>query len=264
MSVDATRWAWRQAGLRVAEKIVLLSLADRADEYHACYPSVRRLSNDTGAERKTILSALAALEKRGLLTASKALGKHSVYALAVTDARDEPVPKTAPVPETAPVPKTGHGGVPKTGQEVSRKRHTGCAENGTLNLNRTYQEPKQEPNNTARAKPDPMPVIPDWLPATAWQQLVQHRAALRKPLRARAAELIIAKLEKLKAAGHDPQTLIDTAIERGWQTVFEPRTDRGQYDGPRTKLDQITERNNATAARVIAMFDRTATKDQSQ
>jgi hypothetical protein len=35
---------------------------------------------------------------------------------------------------------------------------------------------------------------------------------------------VIAKLDKLRAEGHDPATLIDTAIERGWQSVFAPNS----------------------------------------
>lgn len=42
-----------------------------------------------------------------------------------------------------------------------------------------------------------------------------------------ARDRVIAKLEELRSAGHDAKTLLDTAIERGWRTVFDP-TDRRQ------------------------------------
>lgn len=42
MSIDATRWAWTQQ-ITPSQKIVLLSLADRAGEDGYCYPSMARL-----------------------------------------------------------------------------------------------------------------------------------------------------------------------------------------------------------------------------
>lgn len=69
MSLDATVWAWKQRikqncrTSRSAVKIVLLSLADRADEKHRCFPSISRLEQDTELNRKTILNAMRYLEE---------------------------------------------------------------------------------------------------------------------------------------------------------------------------------------------------------
>jgi hypothetical protein len=55
VSLDATRWAWlQQIAGPPGVKLVLLSLADRADEYHRCYPSIARLVKDTGMHRDTV------------------------------------------------------------------------------------------------------------------------------------------------------------------------------------------------------------------
>ncbi len=73
MSLDATRWAWSQripknAPVRPsAIKLVLLSMADRADEHNNCFPSVRRLEADTELNRKTIISALSWLKEVRLI-----------------------------------------------------------------------------------------------------------------------------------------------------------------------------------------------------
>lgn len=66
MSLDATNWAWKQA-LKSTDKIVLLSMADRAGEDHTCYPSVTRLANDAGLNRKTVLNVLKRLREMGLI-----------------------------------------------------------------------------------------------------------------------------------------------------------------------------------------------------
>lgn len=121
MSVDATRWAWSQV-LKASEKLVLLALADRAGESNECWPSIDRLVNDTGLERKTVLSVIARLEDKGLLVIYRDVGKGNFYTLIGVDNRHaQPVPKTAPVPKTElPSPKNGTGPVPKTGHESKR------------------------------------------------------------------------------------------------------------------------------------------------
>lgn len=50
MSIDATIWAWKLA-LKPTQKLLLLSLADRANEKHGCFPSIQRIENDTGLNR---------------------------------------------------------------------------------------------------------------------------------------------------------------------------------------------------------------------
>lgn len=53
MSRAATDWAWGLE-IKASQKLLMLSLADRADELHCCYPSIQRLVKDTGMDRKTI------------------------------------------------------------------------------------------------------------------------------------------------------------------------------------------------------------------
>lgn len=67
MSLDATRWAWQQRDITAAQKLVLLSLADRAGEDHTAWPTNERLTKDTCLDRKTVLSALATLSLKGFI-----------------------------------------------------------------------------------------------------------------------------------------------------------------------------------------------------
>jgi len=146
MSLDATRWAWQQVDIKPADKIVLLSMADRADEYHRCYPSISRLAYDTCLNRKTVIAAIGRLQKSGLISAEKTIGSVSVYTLIGVQDRHEANPKngtspksgTSPKNGTTPVPKTGHVPVPKVVLHQSQKRDT----NLSINLS---SEPTKEP-----------------------------------------------------------------------------------------------------------------------
>lgn len=66
MSLDATTWAWKQQ-LKATEKLVLLSMADRAGEDHKCYPSIARITKDTCLNRKTVTSVMGRLRDAGLI-----------------------------------------------------------------------------------------------------------------------------------------------------------------------------------------------------
>lgn len=67
-------------------------------------------------------------------------------------------------------------------------------------------------------------VIPEWLDAEVWAEFLKHRRLLKKPMTDRAQALAFKLLERIRAAGHDPQASIDQSIFNGWQGLFEPRT----------------------------------------
>ncbi len=62
MSLDATIWAWRAEIQNSSQRLVLLTLADRAGENHKCFPSLKRMEKDTKLNRKTIIKVLDELE----------------------------------------------------------------------------------------------------------------------------------------------------------------------------------------------------------
>ncbi len=128
MSLDATRWAWEQK-VKGTHKLVLLSLADRADERHACYPSVERLTADTGLNRKTVMDAISELEESGLISVDRLTGSGNRYRLMGVSDRHQGSTKngtgaengTGPKSGTEPVPKTVLAPVPKTGHESTNE-----------------------------------------------------------------------------------------------------------------------------------------------
>ena len=68
MSRAATDWAWKVKSKSSSHKLLLLALADRADEYHCCYPSIKRLEKDTQLNRKTIGDGINQMIEDGLIT----------------------------------------------------------------------------------------------------------------------------------------------------------------------------------------------------
>jgi len=68
MSIDATRWSWTASVKTSAQRLVLLSLADRAGEEHTAWPSIDRLAADTMLDKKTVQKVILELIKLGLIS----------------------------------------------------------------------------------------------------------------------------------------------------------------------------------------------------
>lgn len=67
MSIDATRWAWTAQVNNSSQRLVLLSLADRAGEDHTAWPSIDRLAKDTVLDKKTVQKVILDLIDIGLV-----------------------------------------------------------------------------------------------------------------------------------------------------------------------------------------------------
>ena len=67
MSRAANDWAWSLNIKPASLKLLLLSLCDRADEEHCCFPSLKRLVADTGLDQKTISSHMTKLISLGVM-----------------------------------------------------------------------------------------------------------------------------------------------------------------------------------------------------
>lgn len=68
MSVKALSCAMSLRGVTPSEKLLLLALANYADENMQCWPSQRRLADDTCLSDRTIRTLLATLEERRIVS----------------------------------------------------------------------------------------------------------------------------------------------------------------------------------------------------
>ncbi len=69
MSIDATRATWKLSKTKITaiQKLILLSLADRAGENAECWPSLKRIIADTNIDRKTLIENRKILIEKKLI-----------------------------------------------------------------------------------------------------------------------------------------------------------------------------------------------------
>ncbi|EKQ6563378.1 DnaT-like ssDNA-binding domain-containing protein [Escherichia coli] len=126
MSRHATDWAWETDPGSSSLKLILLSMADRADEYNLCYPSIERLVKDTCLNKKTVQAGLISLMKMGLISDTGerkgATKRVRVFSLNITkngnikgNRGGGNEPENGNVTENGNIPKNGMLNDPKNG-----------------------------------------------------------------------------------------------------------------------------------------------------
>lgn len=219
MSTIIMSQCWPLQGMTPAQKAVLVSLADNANDQGVCWPSVESIAMRTCLSERSVQNSIKWLIEQGALHAQQRNGRSTVYT--VTPAafappqqlrganKDETPANNDRTPAAfAPTPATA---APRTVNEPSRNR--------------------KEPSNTGAGKKskqtDDIDVeLPDWLPADAWADWVEHRREVKAPLTQRAAELSIKTLAKLKDQGNNAVEVIEQSVLSGKWTALYPVKDR--------------------------------------
>jgi hypothetical protein len=88
------------------------------------------------------------------------------------------------------------------------------------------------------------------------EQWAAFRKQRRKSINERSYTLLSKKLAKLAEAGWPPGEMIDLAIERGWETVFEPRNERHDRRTDTLGRHQPADGLSSTARAAIQVFGR--------
>lgn len=215
MSLDATLWAWKQ-NIKPAQKLLLLSLADRVGENMECYPSIKRLELDTGLNRKTIISHLKQMCEDGLIAdTEKRMGSTQqvkVYKMTLVEKREESnSPKNGTVPLLPP--KGPKNGTPKE----SQKRYSESP----------IKEPINEPIKDNKSKMFYTALNTFEFPPSVKVTLEMFKENCRElgyKKTQRAWEMIFKKVSSILDKSGETAAVesINQAIERGYKSVFEP------------------------------------------
>ena len=155
MSIDATRWAWTAPVHNSSQRLVLLSLADRAGEEHTAWPSIERLAKDTVLDKKTVQKVILELINLGLVkdTGDRTGPTKRVRVLKLNGVtgREEYLQKR----DDSNTPKNGN-------IKQSRKRND--SKNGNYPENGTLNDPQNGVQNLSGNLPFNLSQEHDWTP----------------------------------------------------------------------------------------------------
>lgn len=192
-------------------KLVLIKLADNANDMGECWPSYQHIADQCEIDRSTVRRHIKNLEGQRLLRIENRDGpkgnSSNLYFLTLggVGTNSTPVgPKSTGV---------GTQPTPPVGTESTRTSHS--------------FEPVIEPVEHAVAvapaatkkkasKFDPLTAKPANVSVTAWADWCQHRKEIRKALTATTC----AKQAKTLAGHHDADAVINQSISNGWTGLF--------------------------------------------
>ncbi|MFV3289142.1 helix-turn-helix domain-containing protein [Pseudomonas sp. NY11955] len=152
MSTIVMTACWPLQGMSPAQKAVLISLADNANDDGVCWPSVATIGSRTCLSERAVRNALRWLEEAGLMKSHQRFGRSTWYTL--TPAAYAPGTICPPAPD-APPPRQE---MPPTPAPDAPHPGTSCPQN----RKGTIKEPSEEETGaSAGSKKAPVEQIVD-------------------------------------------------------------------------------------------------------
>lgn len=210
MSTILMSACWPLQGMSPAQKAVLISLADQANDDGYCWPSVGTIAKRTCLSERAVQGAIKWLQAAGLLGASERRGTSSVYQ--ITPAAYAPPQEMRPA-ANAPTPADAAPPPP----QMLHPTPADAAPKPSMNRQLNRKEPKDTRADATWF------VLPDWIPADAWAAFMETRKTKKAKSTAYALGLIVKSLEAFKADGHDPLAILNASIKAGWSDVYPPK-----------------------------------------
>ncbi|MBH3342480.1 helix-turn-helix domain-containing protein [Pseudomonas parafulva] len=205
-------------------KLVLIKLADNANDMGECWPSYQHIADQCEIGRSTVKVHIRELEKSGLLRREfrrkGELNQSNVFHLALNGgaapalgggAGDNP-------PGAGDNPGGGAGAAPRTSHSF---------EPVTEPVEQTVADAPSAKKKTPKF--DPMTAKPSNVTEQAWADWCQHRREIGKRLTKTTCE----RQAKTLAGHHSPDAVINQSISNGWTGLFPDKVLPGAQQGQR-------------------------------
>jgi hypothetical protein len=196
-------WALKLAD---SEKIVLLALADCANDEGHCWPSMATLATKCSKTDRTVQAAIKALVDGGHLTRNEVPGKGCNYTI---HPRSDFPPEAASPPKPVRDTPEASGGTPPKPLRTNRKEPSRTTKRIANAIQRTSDFE-----------------IPAWVPAEPWAAYSAMRKRKKAPIDSYIAGKQFTKLEKMAAEGWDIAKVLDKATLNNWTDLYTPTPGR--------------------------------------
>lgn len=220
MSIKVMNAVWEQDDLDASETLVMLALADWANDDGLCWPSLERLTEKTRLTERGLRGIILRLEERGYLERKKLHARGTYYTVKPRNY----VPVEMPKPTG-----TSFRQLPEPRSANTLETHQTSSELSSPTLeNNLKPSAKNNSSEEPRAKKSSSPVVVDPPPCVTpetWRAWVEMRVAKKKPPTEYAQQLMAKKLVRFDRVGWDAEKLLARSILHNWEDVYEPKRD---------------------------------------
>ncbi|MER5171607.1 helix-turn-helix domain-containing protein [Thioclava kandeliae] len=210
MSVKIMTSVFDSASLGPTHRLIMLALADHADDAGRCYPSIGRIAARTGLSIRAVQSNIRQLCEMGNITINFGVGPGGSNVYFVSVAPDD-VHDMTPAPHAPPAadaPRSSCAG----GVHMTALPPAGAAPKPS----RTIIEPSEK---NARAQEEVLSILCEVVPEGTAKAFIEHRRGKSK-LTANAARIMVKKL----ISHPDPVSVFEASIMNGWTGIFPDKT----------------------------------------
>lgn len=196
--------AWESTVGDHTDKLVLLALADNANDAGECYPSLANIAGRCEMHRATVMRSIQSLEAAGHISRQVTPGRNTVYMVspsqAATSSREQPVAGSNQSQRATNPSQAATSPSPLINPSPSENRHKPSKKRVTV---------------VSEANPDEPP--PSTLNVEVWHRWEQYRRQIRKPIHPASR---LSAQRKLAAFGTDQEPVVEQSIANGWQGLF--------------------------------------------
>ncbi|WP_085248084.1 helix-turn-helix domain-containing protein [Gilliamella mensalis] len=223
-------------------KLVLIKLADNANDKGECFPSIAYIAEQCEISERSVQNHISWLASNGYLKiesrkSENGLNKSNIYYLnfsganaALYGANNSISGANATPSGESPAPIEGANAAPITSQIIE-----------------PVKEPVKEPVNNLVINGFDFSGLDDVLEKNLIDDFIKFRKSIKKPVMQGAINYLIRELNKAIQDGYNANELIEMTLSRGWQT-FEYRYLNNQQqasNGIPSKVMTLAERNRA-------------------
>lgn len=187
--------------LPASEKIVLLALADNANDEGICWPSIATIARKSSKSERTVQAAIQSLKEAGLLSRQEVVGKGCRYTVH---------PSRECTPAVSAPPKSSRGTPAAAAPKPSKNHHSSEA-------NASSERARSTPNVFPR---------PAWADAQVWADFMANRKRKRLANSATAYKAFLQDIDRHTNAEWTPDRLLEHAAAKGWGGIYDPAGDR--------------------------------------
>lgn len=208
MSVATMAAAWKGSRHGGTELLMLLAIADCADDEGRAYPSVRTLAKKCRMKTRNANYILSALRDSGELDVRVGQGPYGTNLYRVN---------LQALQSGAGVQRSAGG---------TAMQCTPPAKDCANPLQHSADKPSKK--HQKKKEPESLPELPEWLPLESWRAFDEKRREMNKPMTPRAAKMMLKHLANLRDQGIDIEAALDQSTRNGWQDVYAPKTQKQQ------------------------------------
>ncbi|NUS37623.1 MAG: helix-turn-helix domain-containing protein [Lysobacter sp.] len=266
MSTKVLDLAW-DADLPLARKMVLVALADQANDHGESYPGLASMQRRCSMSRSTLYAALADLEAEDWLARDTIGGGHrTLYRLNLAKLQQRSLLGPAPGPSGSRTvrqldrPKTGPSGSGNPGGPAPGLHKSNQKQKQPEGEGRTRAEQFQVMGNYDRSVITPyLDKLPASVELQVFADFVKHRQVKRAPLSIPSWMQVLNRLREFEAAGIDLNESLRQTVALGAPLLpVDPRPKSRAGPKPRVADDFSHARYEGTPEDELPDFLRTA------